>query len=364
MRWVIIIGASILVFLGLSLWVLLGTDLWVRHYDEVTPAASYVSPSATPAPPKDTLTILDWNIKFAGGRIDFFFDCYGDRVHMTKDEVETHLRGIVRQIRALSPDIVFLQEVDRNSKRSAYVDMVKYLADSTGLGYAVYASQWDVSYLPSRGIGRINSGNVILSRWPIKKAYRIPLPLAPNPWWYQLFYLRRNILVAQIELPTQQNLYVLNTHLEAYTQDDTRAKQIAIFRRWLDSLSAQGAAWIAGGDLNVIPPGSKKVKDFDDAGCKGVDPNFVMDDYTQELELLRPLYVQYPELIPLETYVLAESLYYSHTTNGRGWWNRRLDYLFTNGRWHEGKVHQGDRVTRDIFRLSDHAPITGRWVLR
>ena len=27
----------------------------------------------------DTLKVMTWNVKFGGGRIDFFFDCHGDR---------------------------------------------------------------------------------------------------------------------------------------------------------------------------------------------------------------------------------------------------------------------------------------------
>lgn len=347
---------------------LVESDLWVVQYRTSTPASRYTAPRAAPAPPKDTLTVMTWNIKFGGARIDFFFDCYGDRVWMTEAEVRTHLAGLLAKIRQVQPDILLIQELDRDSKRSAYVDMLKYLADSSGLPYAVYASQWHVRYLPKKGLGPINSGNAIFSRWPIDTAYRLPLPLVQAyPWWYRLFYLRRNLLVARIAHPTLPNFWVINTHLEAYVPqpDSTRYFQLQRLATLLDSLSQRGAIWIAGGDLNTVPPGTKKLKDFDDNACKEVDPTFVADDYSREVDWLLPFYARYREVIPLEAYQANEAAYYSHTVNGRGWWNRRLDYLFTNGLWIEGDVHQDSmRGGMETFPLSDHAPVVGRWIGR
>lgn len=201
LRWIVGLVGLLLLFGVL----LVKTDFWVVQYQKPTPALRYTAPGATPAPPKDTLTIMTWNIKFGGARIDFFFDCYGDRVWMTEPEVRTNLAGLLAKIRQVQPDILLLQELDIDSKRSAYVNMLKYFADSSGLPYAAYTSQWHVRYLPKKGLGPINSGNAIFSRWPIDTAYRLPLPLVQAyPWWYRLFYLRRNLLVAILPYPTAQ----------------------------------------------------------------------------------------------------------------------------------------------------------------
>ncbi len=370
MRWLRQIGSLVglvIIGAGVGIAILVSTDWWVHHHDGIEAAEKYFAPGATPAPPKDTLTVMTWNIKFGGARIDFFFDCYGDRVIMTETEVLQNLAGLLRKIRQVNPDILLIQELDRFSKRSAYVDMLKYIADSTGLSYAVYASQWDVQYLPEKGLGRINSGNAILSRWPIDTAVRWPLPLVKSyPWWYREFYLRRNLLIARVRHPQLPNLWIINTHLEAYVPypDSTRYFQLQILKHLLDSLSQAGAVWIAGGDLNTIPPGTKKLRDFDDNACKDVDPTFVADDYTREVDWLLPFYQAYREVIPLEAYQAREEDYYSHTVNSRGWWNRRLDYLFTNAYWIEGMVHQdSSKGGIETFPLSDHAPVVGRWTL-
>lgn len=55
----------------------------------------------------DTLKVMTWNVKFGGGRIDFFFDCHGDRVIMKKEEVEQNMNLLVEKIREVNPDILF-----------------------------------------------------------------------------------------------------------------------------------------------------------------------------------------------------------------------------------------------------------------
>ncbi|MCS6789939.1 MAG: endonuclease/exonuclease/phosphatase family protein [Bacteroidia bacterium] len=356
------VGVAGLILIGTAL--VGGSDLWVVQYKKPQPALRYTAPIATPYPPRDTLTVMTWNIKFGGARIDFFYDCYGDRVHMTREEVLHNLEGLLRKIRQVNPDILLIQELDIESKRSAYVDMLKWFADSSGLPYAAYASQWHVRYHPFRGLGALNSGNAIFARWAIDTAVRIPLPLVESyDPLYKLFYLRRNILAARVRLPERPPLWVLNTHLEAYVPypDSTRYFQIQILKRLLDSLSAAGALWVAGGDFNTIPPSTKKVKDFDDNACQQKDPRFVADDYSREVNWLLPFYTSYQEVIPLEVYQTREQDFYSHTVNSKGWWNRRLDYLFTNASWIEGLVHQdSSKGGMETFSLSDHAPVTGK----
>lgn len=125
----------------------------------------------------DTLKVMTWNVKFGGGRIDFFFDCHGERVIMEKEEVEQNLKILADKIHEVNPDILFLQEVDIDAKRSAYINQLQYLLDYTELNFGVYASQWKAKYIPSDGIGKMDSGNAILSKWQLNDAKRIGLPL-------------------------------------------------------------------------------------------------------------------------------------------------------------------------------------------
>jgi endonuclease/exonuclease/phosphatase family metal-dependent hydrolase len=315
--------------------------------------------SSSPSTAPDSLKVMNWNIKFGGGRIDFFFDCYGDRVLMTEAEVVKNLEGLALKINQYDPDILVLQEVDIASDRSAQVDQLQWLLDHTALKFGAYASQWH-AYVPSHGLGRMNDGNAVLSKYPITQATRVALQQSMDQdWLTRFFYLRRNILDVTIALPND-TLSVLATHLDAYSKDSTRWFQLQTLYRLAET---KQHPMIIAGDLNTVPPGSKKLKGFDDSVCK--QEEFVMDDYTPEQTWLLPLYKVYQEAIPLGDYHADETRYYSHTVNGRGFWNRRLDYLFTNRSWSKGLVHQNrERGGMETMPLSDHAPVTATLWLR
>lgn len=356
--------AALLGVLLVAIGIILSTNVFVNQFHPVEDAVYYTATVQTQAaPPTDSIKVMNWNVKFGGGRIDFFFDCYGDRVTMTEAEVVANMEGLARKIKQYNPDLLLLQEADLPSNRSAMQDMVQWLLDHTDLNYGVYASQWDVAYIPKHGIGKVNSGNAILSRWPLKDAQRYALPqMETQDALTRFFYLRRNILQARLDIPSAKPVYIINTHLEAYTKDDTRNKQLALLTQRLDELKAKGADVVFGGDLNTLPPGTKKLKGFDDSVCQ--DEDFVMDDYTAEQPILLPFYAQYREAIPLEVYQQDETRYYSHTVNGKGFWNRRLDYLFSSLNWKDGLVHQNTQYGgMETMPLSDHAPLTATLLL-
>ena len=56
----------------------------------------------------------------------WFGDSCGGRVIMTRGEVVAHLENLADYINNIQPDILLLQEVDVESKRSGYVDQVQW----------------------------------------------------------------------------------------------------------------------------------------------------------------------------------------------------------------------------------------------
>ncbi|MBU1534071.1 endonuclease/exonuclease/phosphatase family protein [Myxococcota bacterium] len=346
-----VITLSVLAFL-------LGCDPFHTQFNDSEKAQLYsASQIIAPAPPGPRLLIMDWNVKFGGGRIDFFFDCHGDEVLMTKSEVISNLQGLAEKIRQVDPDILLIQEVDTLSKRCAYVNQVKWLLDNTELNYAAYASQWKADYVPSDGIGRVNSGNAILSKYPILSAHRTALPLiSEDDALTQYFYLKRNILTAVIDVGGRE-LTVINTHTSAYSHDGTKKQQIDILQEHMVETDSQSRLFVAGGDLNTLPPGTLKQWDFPDSVC--TDEAFQADDYRDESDWLTPLYNDWDAAIPLVDYQADNSLYLTHTTDSGGFWNRKLDYLFTNGIFVNGMIHQDtSHGGMETMPLSDHAPLT------
>ena len=102
---------------------------------------------------------MAWNVKYGACRVDFWFDFWGDRTQLSTTEVTDCLTKIAALVKEYDPDILFTEEIEVDSKRSAYVDMVQFLLENTNLRYAAYDETWDARYVPSEGVGRINLGN-------------------------------------------------------------------------------------------------------------------------------------------------------------------------------------------------------------
>lgn len=351
-------GLALIKLMMIPLW---SCDPFNTGFEELEEAVMYESRVISP-PRQEVkrLTIMNWNAKFGGGRIDFFFDCHGDRVLMTEQEVTANLDGLVAKIRQVNPDVLFMQEIDPNSKRAAYVDQVQYILDHTGLNYAAYASQWKADYVPSDGIGAIDSGNVIMSKFPLKDAERLALSLqGDQDGITQYFYLKRNILRARVALPGGKDVWLLNLHSDAYSKDGTKKKHIDSMEREMDALNARGVLWVGGGDFNTLPPGTTKMVGFEDSVCEDID--FQADDFTAEADFMTPFYTKFNPFVPLADYQADNSKYFTHSTSKDIFWNRQLDYLFTNGQWVAGSglVHQSAaQGGMDTMPLSDHAPVS------
>ncbi len=326
--------------------------------------ALYYRAKVIEAPPLENrpLKIVTWNIKYGGARLLFFWECGGTRYNMTKKEVLHNMDLIVEKIIEMDPDILLLQEVDVLSKRSAYVDQVQYILDRTKLNHGVYASGWKADYIPSDGLGRMDMGNAILSKWPMEKAKRIALPLIGNYSFIEkYFYLKRNIVKADVVHP-EGTFTAVNIHAEAFAEDDTKWKHIQRFERELMELNADGKVFIAGGDLNSIPRDSPQRKGFDDDSCG--DARFEGDDYTGEDDWLDGLFSNFFSAMDPAVFAADPAAWYTFTGDPDGFWNRCLDYLFSNRPFVPGTgrvLQSADPPFLDPMDLSDHAPVEALW---
>ena len=250
--------------------ILLSCEPLVTDFRDIEDAILYESSSKTNVPdPPGSLLVMTWNVRFGAARIPWFGDSCGDRVIMTKSKVIAHLENIADYINSVQPDILLLQEVDVESKRSGYIDQVQWLLDNTYFNYGAYASMWQAQFIPSDGLGRVDAGNAILSRWEITDAERIQLPLrSDQDDLTQYFYLRRNILKTKIDVPNQ-DFYAICTHTTAFATDDTKQKHVETFEQVLDNLNADGATFIAGGDLNSVSPNADSTDYCMEDKCSG-----------------------------------------------------------------------------------------------
>lgn len=358
---------KILIFLSATLILMLvwaiGCDPMQTKHRE-TEVRFYKKNPIVATPPTDTLKAMTYNVKFGGGRIDFFFDCFGDRVVMDSSEVIANLDALAALIRHIDPDLLFIQEADIRSKRSACIDQVEYLLNHTNLQYAAYASQWKGLYIPSKRLGQMDSGNAILSKYPLGAGKRHALsPVKDQNPVVRYFYLKRNVLECTAQIGSK-SIVLLNTHTEAYSQDGTKLRQIDQIHTLASRLNQAGKAFLLAGDFNALPPHTTKTKGFPDSVCKG---EFEADDFSAETEWMQPFYRDFQSDTPPEIYGAGNSRFFTHSVDKNSFWNRKLDYLFSNQTIDFTKTTtwqsevQGGYAT---MPLSDHCPVSTTLILQ
>lgn len=166
--------------------------------------------STNPATPR--VVVLSYNIRHGQGM-----------------DGKIDLARIAAIIKSVSPDIVSLQEVDKNTKRSLGIDQAKELGRLTGMESVYCAS------LPLQG-GEY--GNAILTKLPIIKTSRLPLPGEP-----------RSALCVTVEMATKMSLAFIATHLDL--SEKQRLASVPLIENLLASDSNTPA--ILAGDLNAQP---------------------------------------------------------------------------------------------------------------
>ncbi|MHB8878565.1 MAG: endonuclease/exonuclease/phosphatase family protein [Myxococcaceae bacterium] len=333
------------------------------------------SAPAERTPPR--LKVMAWNVKFGAARIDFFFDFWGTRTWMTGEEVHANMAGIYKLINEVRPDVLLVEEIEVNSRRSAYFDMVGGILENTHLAYAAYVPTWNSRYIPSEGLGRMDMGNAIFSVFPIASAESLPLSDRTDlDAVHKEFYLHRAVGRAVLQLGSRE-VAAMVVHTEAYDTDGTASRQ---FLEIQELLKNEPLPFVIGGDFNALPPTSVRSVHFNDESDASLGTEYEQPPY--KLDDMKPFFETLVPEISLQRYGTTEAeqrRYYTHSVIGpdkiganseRGFWTRKLDYLFLKppGSWLPGSTDVlqkvGDGVPpleSDPLLLSDHCPVVGTW---
>jgi len=180
---------------------------------EPLPSAS--GETCVPGPLTD-LTVVSFNIESAHG-----------------PDGTVQLDLLARTLATWKPDLVLLQEVDKDQLRTGRVDQAAYLGKRLGM-YSTFGAN-----LRGRAGGLY--GNALLSRYPIRSAENSPLPRLPGDE-------QRGLLHAVLDVDgTRMSAYVV--HLQ-HSSTRARMLQIAEVRRLVadDDLPK-----VLGGDFNAHP---------------------------------------------------------------------------------------------------------------
>lgn len=179
----------------------------------------------------------------AGPRADRELTVLVYNIHAGKDAAGAdNLSRVADVVRESGADVVLLQEVDRNTRRSGPADQPAALARLTGYGVAFGRT------IEFQG-GEY--GIALLSRWPIRRDTLIPLAVtAAGQGTAQRE--QRGVLAAVVDGPGGA-FVVLNTHLDASGEDTWRVREVADVLGAAAGFRESGLSLLVGGDLNALP---------------------------------------------------------------------------------------------------------------
>jgi len=205
-------------------------------------------------------TIISWNIGYAGlGKDnDFFFDG-GKTVQPSHESTEKNFEGILRFIRSNdSVDFIFIQEIDIDSKRSYHTDQAARVAAALPGFLPVFALNYNCRFipiLPWEPIGKVESGLLSLSRWPVASATRHQYDVN-FPWPKRLVFLKRCFVPERIPLGDGKELVMVNLHNSAFDYSGRlRKEELKQLQDFLENEYTKGNYVVAGGDWNSNPRG-------------------------------------------------------------------------------------------------------------
>ncbi len=209
---------------------------------------------------KDSLKIsfLTWNIGYCGldREMDFFYDG-GTKVFTPKEKCYENLAGIKKFIHQNdSMDFIFLQEVDKGSKRSNYLNEYDTISSCLKSFTGFFGDNYDVFFVPvplATPMGKVLSGITLFSKFIPSISVRYAFP-GKYGFPKQLFMLDRCFLVNRYPLKNGKELIAINTHNEAFDPGEIRKKQMAFLRDYLLNEYNNGNYVVAGGDWNQCPP--------------------------------------------------------------------------------------------------------------
>ena len=240
------------------------------------------------------MTLLSWNIGYAGlgKESDFFMDGGKNTQAADTDKVREYLSGIAATVSKHAPDLVLMQEVDADSKRSYRIDERAFLAE--GMKNTAFALNYSCPFVPIPWppIGRVNSGLLTMTRnLEVASAERRALP-CPFTWPTRIANLKRCLLVTYLPVGnSDKQLVLINLHLEAYDDGAGKIAQTNELRQFMLSEYEKGNFVIAGGDFNQTFPGGLQAypNTHEDLWNVGVlDENVMPEGWTLAYDLSVP----------------------------------------------------------------------------
>ncbi|WP_421903170.1 endonuclease/exonuclease/phosphatase family protein [Maridesulfovibrio sp.] len=281
------------------------------------------------------LRVLSYNLGFAAGPVQ----------HTLADEhpeefFTTNLDKFIDLVRTEDANIVLLQEVDLDSKRSWYMNQLQYIMERLGWGYAAPVVDWDM-FFPLRKERKITKATIVISKFPIVSNEYTQTSCKPNfenqvlnIFYYPLLWKSTMQRVAVEVAGKRVDIY--NVHLCVWNRA-ARVAQAEYLAEWIKKESA-GVDFLVGGDFNFQA--------------------YIRGTPIPENDLSKPPFInQFREGLGGVGEILskpgqsAEGLHKNFTFEER---KHRYDFLF-----HSKGLIVDSAVVIDSIAASDHYPVFG-----
>ena len=259
--------------------------------------------------------VASYNIGFGAYSNDYSFFMDGGRESRARspEAVRENVAGAMETVKAIEPDVLFLQEVDVDGTRSYHINELDLINEALAGQFAswTFAQNYDSPYLfwpllEPHGANR--AGQATYSAFPVASALRRQLPIEDG--FMKLVDCDRCYSVQRVPAGGRE-LVLYNLHLSAYTSDGVIAEeQLAMLFADMLAEYNQGNYAIAGGDFNkdllgnssevfgvsgpaytwaqpipasLVPEGLSIIAPFDEekptASCRNADRPYGPDNY-------------------------------------------------------------------------------------
>ncbi len=207
-----------------------------------------------------SFSLLTWNIGYCGlGKGEDFFYDGGKSTRPEFGNYQNYLNGVYNLLsKQDSIDFILLQEVDKDAKRSYFINQIELMANNFKDFNYQFARNYFVKFIPFpifSPMAKVEAGLLQLQRYKPVEAQRFSAPVNFS-WPKRIFFLDRCFMVTKYILDNNKQLVVINLHNSAFDEGSVlRSGEMKLLKDLMTLEYTIGNYVIAGGDWNQNPPG-------------------------------------------------------------------------------------------------------------
>jgi len=214
-------------------------------------------------------------------------------------------RELAKSIKKYKPDFIGLQEVDRNTKRSKFRDVIQEMAQELGYNYYYFQKAMDFD--------NGEYGIAFISKYDVKFIYIHELPGNSKE--------KRQVLAAKLNLGRfNKKILVVNTHLD--NKMDNKHEELNNLFSVINKF--RGDLKFLCGDFNLLPTTKhyEKIREtWNDSYFEGKDLHGNKNEAKRDLETAR---IDYIMVQKDASYKVKESFYINDNSRD---WTKLSDHL-------------------------------------